>query len=152
ACGDFRSEQAENGAVFVGAPDCAVFAKETGARAFLAPETAGAVKQARREPFEADGDFPKRATKAGNDAIDEATADESFAYDRGCRPLRTVSKEITDSDSKVMVRVQQAGRGGDNSVTIRVGIVAEGDVEAVLEFDQAGHRKGAGAIHPDFAV
>src|SRR5258705_9077175 len=66
--------------------------------------------------------------------------------------MRTVSEKITDSDSKVMIRVQQAGGRGDDSVTVCVGIVAEGDVEPVLEFDQAGHGGGTGAIHADFAV
>ena len=35
---------------------------------------------------------------------------------------------------------------------VGVGIVGEGDVEAILELDQPGHCPGAGAIHADFAV
>ena len=35
---------------------------------------------------------------------------------------------------------------------IGVGVVGEGDVEAVAHADQTGHRIGRGAIHPDLAV
>ena len=78
ACRDFRREQAEDEAVLVRAPDRAVTPQETGAGAFLAAEAAGAVEQARREPFEADGDFPKLAIEAADDAINKAAADQSL--------------------------------------------------------------------------
>ena len=61
ACLDFRREQAEDEAVFVRAPDRAVTPQKTGAGAFLAAKAAGTVEQARREPLEADRDFPKLA-------------------------------------------------------------------------------------------
>ncbi len=51
-----------------------------------------------------------------------------------------------------MVWVQKTGGGSDDAVPIRVGIVAEGDVKAVLKFDQPCHRIWAGAIHPDFSI
>ena len=72
---DFRGEQAENEAVFVGAPDFAVFAQKTGPGTFLTAEVTRTVKQAWCEPFEADRDLPEFAIEAGDYTIDEATAD-----------------------------------------------------------------------------
>ena len=130
----------------------AVAPEETGASAFLAAEATGSVEEAGCKPFEADGHFPKLATEAGNDAIDETTADKRFADDCACRPLRAVGKEITDGDGEVMVWVQKTSGGSNDAVPVSVGIVAEGDVETVLKFDQACHRIGARAIHPDFSI
>src|ERR1700676_2995031 len=96
ACGDFNREQAKGGHVFVRASRRTVAPEETGARAFLATEATGSVEEPGCKPFEADGLFPKPATEAGNDAIDETTADKRFANDCACRPLRAVDKEITD--------------------------------------------------------
>ena len=116
------------------------------------PKQQVAVKQAGREPFEADRHLPKLATKAGNHPIDETAAHERFADDGALRPLRADFEEIADGDGEVMVRVQQAGGRSDDAMPVSIGIVGEGDVEAILEFDQPGHRPGAGAIHADFAV
>ena len=51
-----------------------------------------------------------------------------------------------------MVGIQEPGRSRDDAVPVRVRVVAERDVEAVLEFDQAGHRIGTGAVHADLAI
>ena len=51
-----------------------------------------------------------------------------------------------------MIRVEQAERRRDDAVPVDIGIVAPGDVETIFQFDQAGHRVGAGAIHADLAV
>jgi hypothetical protein len=103
---------------------------------FNPPIEASLPEETRCEPFEADGHFPKLAAEAGYDAIDETTTDECFTDDCICRPLRAVGEEITDGDGEVMVWVQKTGGGSDDAVPIRVGIVAEGDVKAVLKFDQ----------------
>ena len=63
-----------------------------------------------------------------------------------------MSEEIADGDGEVMVRVQETDGRSDDAVPVSVGIVAESDVEPVLKLYQAGHRKGARAIHSDFAV
>src|SRR5260221_625380 len=97
-CGDFCREQAEDKSVFIRAPDSAVAPKETGSGAFLAAKATGAVKQSGREPFEADWHFPKLATEACDDSIDETTADERCANDCVWRPLHAVGQKIANSD------------------------------------------------------
>ena len=52
----------------------------------------------------------------------------------------------------MVVRVQQAGSGGDDAVAVGIGIVSEGDVEAVPQLGEPGHRVGRGAVHPDLPV
>ena len=61
-------------------------------------------------------------------------------------------EQIVDRDREVVVGVHQPGGGRDDAVAVDVGIVAPGDVETLLEADQARHRIGAGAIHADLAV
>ena len=51
-----------------------------------------------------------------------------------------------------MVGVHQAAVARDDAVAVVVGVVAKGDVEAVLELDQPGHGLGRGAVHADLAV
>ena len=63
-----------------------------------------------------------------------------------------MGQQVADRDGQVMVGVHQAQRFRDDPVAVGVGIVAKGEVEAVLELDQARHRIGAGAIHADLAV
>jgi hypothetical protein len=42
--------------------------------------------------------------------------------------------------------------GRDDAMAVHVGVVAPGDVEAVLQVHQTGHGVGAGAVHADLAV
>ena len=56
--------------------------QETRSSAFFSAEAAGSVEQAGRKPFEADRHLPQFAIEAGNDTIDQATADECFTNDR----------------------------------------------------------------------
>ena len=53
---------------------------------------------------------------------------------------------------EVVVGVHQPGIGGDEAVTVRVGVVARGDVMGGALRDEVGHRRGGGAVHPDLAV
>ena len=62
-----------------------------------------------------------------------------------------MGKQILDCHRQIVVRVHQT-RLGDDAVTVVVRVVAKGDVELVLERDQARHGERAGAIHPDLAV
>ena len=51
-----------------------------------------------------------------------------------------------------MVGVHQPGIGRDDAVTVGIGVIAGGDVVAVLLGHQAGHRAGRAAIHADLSV
>ncbi len=62
-----------------------------------------------------------------------------------------MGKQILDRHRQIVVRVHQTGLG-DDAVTVVVRVVAKGDVELVLEGNQARHCERAGAIHPDLAV
>ncbi len=62
-----------------------------------------------------------------------------------------MSEQILDRYRQIVVRVHQAGLG-DDAVTVVVWVVAKGDVELVLEGNQARHGERAGAVHPDLAV
>ena len=77
--GDLGREQSEERAILVGCPHRAVAAQEARAGAFFAAETARAVEQPGREPFEADRHFGKLAAQAGDDAIDHAAGDQCLA-------------------------------------------------------------------------
>ncbi len=51
-----------------------------------------------------------------------------------------------------MVRIHQPGRRCDDAVPIGVGIVRKGDLVAILEPEEPGHRVRAGAVHANLAV
>ena len=51
-----------------------------------------------------------------------------------------------------MVRVHQSHAFGDDPVTVKVGIIAKGDVKILFQRHQPGHGIWGGAVHPDFAV
>ena len=61
-------------------------------------------------------------------------------------------EQVVDRDGQVVVRVQQPGARRDDAVAVGVGVVAERDVEAVLQRDQARHRVRRRAVHADLAV
>ena len=63
-----------------------------------------------------------------------------------------MGEQVANRDSQVMVGVHEPHRLGDDPVPVGIGVVAEGEVEAVLELDQAGHRIGARAVHANLAV
>jgi hypothetical protein len=51
-----------------------------------------------------------------------------------------------------VVRIEQSRAGRDNAVPVRVGIIGERDVEAILQLSEARHRVRRGAVHADPAV
>ena len=63
-----------------------------------------------------------------------------------------MGQEVMDCNSKVMVGVHQPHGTGDNSVSVSVGIICEGNLELVFKSYQACHRIWAGAIHPYLPV
>ena len=68
------------------------------------------------------------------------------------RPVRAMREQVADGHGQVVVGVHQPGRGRDDAVPVRVGVVGEGDAVLILEADEPGHRVGAGAVHADLAV
>ena len=60
-------------------------------------------------------------------------------------------EQVVDSYAQIVVGVHQPARG-DDSVAIDIGVVAEGDIEIVLESDQAGHGVRRRTIHANLAV
>src|SRR5262249_24914911 len=118
----------------------------------LAAKKKRAVVEPFDKPFEANRNFAESAPERSHDPIDEATAHERLAYSGLMRPMGTMSQKIIDGHSKVMIRIHQAQRRGDNAVPICVGIVREGDLELILQTHQTRHRIRAGTIHSDFPV
>ncbi len=108
--------------------------------------------QSGREPLEAHRHFVKLPSKALHHAVNDAAADQRFADGGGGVPFRPMRQQIVDGHGQVMVRIEQAGRWSDDAVAVSVRVVAEGDVELVLELHQAGHRVRTGTVHADFAV
>ena len=87
-----------------------------------------------------------------HDPVDQAAADQRLAHGGRRRPVGAVRQQVADRHGEVVVGVHQPGGGRDDAVAVGVGVVAEGDVEPVLQLHQAGHRVGAGAVHADLAV
>jgi len=64
---------------------------------------------------------------------------DRLANRRIAAPLRTILEEVENGDRKVMVG-RSNPRFCDDAVPIMIGVTGEGDVEAILESDQASHR------------
>ena len=101
------------------------------------------------EPLEADRDLEQAAAEVGGHPVDHRARDERLA-DRDVRaPVAAAAEQVADRDREEVVRVEEARARRDDPVAVGVGVVAEGDVEAVLQRDQAGHRVGRRGVHPD---
>ena len=145
-------QQAQDQAVLVGRPGRAIAAQERRARALLAAEPERAVEQPVDEPLEAHRHLDEPAPEAGDDAIDDAAADQRLAHPGVAGPVARAAEQVRDAGGQVVVGVQQAGARRDDAVPVRVRIVGERDVEAVLEVGQPRHRVGRRAVHADLAV
>ncbi len=148
---NFRRQQRQNETILVGGPDGTIFAQEGGARALLATKAKLAAVEAIHEPLEADRYLFEGAANLTGNPVNHGRRYQRLA--NGCigRPAGAVGKQILDCHRQVVVRVHQAGLGND-TVTVVVRVVAKGDVELVLESDQARHGERAGTVHPDLAV
>ena len=85
-------------------------------------------------------------------AVDHAARHQRLADGGVGAPARAVLEQVPDRDREVVVRVHQPAAAGDDAVAVAVGVVAERDVEAILEPDQARHRVRRRAVHADLAV
>ena len=61
-------------------------------------------------------------------------------------------EEVENGDREVVVGIHQSGRARDDAVPIGVGVASKGDIEAILEADQALHCVGRGRIHANPTV
>ena len=61
-------------------------------------------------------------------------------------------KQVVDRHREVVVRRQQAGAARDDAMAVVIGVAGEGDVEAILQADQALHGVRRRRIHADLAV
>ena len=148
---DLRREQREQDAVLVGRPRRAVAAQEAGSGALLAAEADRAVDEPLDEPLEADRHLDQAAAERVGDEVDHRAGHERLADPR-VRPVARAAEQVVDRDREVVVGVHQAGRRRDDPVAVGVRVAGDGDVEAVLELDQPGHRVRRGAVHADLAV
>ena len=77
---------------------------------------------------------------------------QGFADDGASRPLRPVTQEVANGHREVVVWVHESDRRRDDAVAVGVGIIAESDVESVLEAYQAGHGVRTRAVHANLSV
>ncbi|MNF49783.1 hypothetical protein D3C84_310660 [compost metagenome] len=66
--------------------------------------------------------------------------------------MRPVLEQVVDGHREVVVRCQQTTGRGDDAVTVVVRVAGKGNVEALLETDQALHGMAGGRVHADLAV
>ncbi|KWV87536.1 hypothetical protein PFLmoz3_02819 [Pseudomonas fluorescens] len=152
ARGHFRGQQGRDQAVLVGTPHAAVLAQERGTGAFFAAKPQRPLKQAIGKPFEAHWHFVQATADARRDAVDQAAADHGLAHGRIGTPVRAVLEQIVDGHRQVVVGRQQTTGRRDDAVAVVVRVAGEGNVETLLETDQALHGIAGGRVHANLAV
>ena len=150
--GHLGGEQPEQDPVLVGGPDASVAAQEGGTGALLATEAERGVQQARDEPLEAHRHLEQRAALPGGDAVEQGRGHHRLADLGRGRPARAVLEQVRHGQRQEVVRRQQARLPGHDAVPVRIRVVAEGEVEAIPQLDQARHGRGRRAVHADAPV
>ena len=92
------------------------------------------------------------AAQLARHAVDHLAADQGLAHRRRRAPLRAILEQVKNRHRKIVVGRQQACAFCDDPVPVVIGIAGKGDVEAVLEADQALHGPGRGRVHADLSV
>ncbi len=151
-CQDLGRDQVEDEAVLVGGPDRTILAQERRASAFLAAKAKRAVQQPIDEILEAHGHLAQGASQVRRNAVDHRARDQRLANGHVLAPTGPVLEQVPDGSSQEVIGVHQPDAAGDDAVAVVVRVVAEGDVELILELHQAGHRVGRGAVHANLAV
>src|SRR5579872_1705851 len=105
ARGNLRRQQIHDRTVLVGRPYCAVKAKKTCSSAFFSAETVRAIDQTRHKPFETHRHFAELAAELFDDPVNHAAAHQRLSYRNCVTPLGAVSEQISDGNSKVVIRV-----------------------------------------------
>ncbi len=150
--GDLSRQQAQRRAVLVGRPHPAVAPQEGCASALLAAEPHGSVLQAGHEPLESDGHLDQLPTELGGHPVDHAAAHQSLADPGSVAPAAAGGEQVPDRHGQVVVRVHETARRRHDAVPVRIGVVAERDVEVVLQRDEVRHGVRGRAVHADLAV
>ena len=128
-----RREQPQQEAVLVGHPRRSVEPQERGAGALLAAEAQGAVEQPAHEVLEADRHLDELPSDVGSHAIDHAAAHDGLAHRRVRAPARPVAEQIRDAHGQIVVGIEEPGAPGHDAVAVGVGVIGEGEIEAVAE-------------------
>ena len=125
---------------------------ERRAGALFAAEAKRAVEQAIHKPLETDRHLVELTAKLGGDTIDHLAAHQRLA-NRGClAPFWSVLEEVVDGHRKIVIGWKQSRASSDNPMPVMVGIACEGDLELILQADQALHRIRRGGVHADLTV
>ena len=90
--------------------------------------------------------------EVGHDAVDDRGAHERLADRDLVTPLPPAAEQVRDRRREHVVGVHQPGPRHDDAMAVRVGVVAERQVEPVAQLHEAGHRVRARRVHPDLAV
>ena len=64
----------------------------------------------------------------------------------------SVGEQVLYRNCQVLVWIHQSGRGRDNSVAVRIRVIAKCELKLVFESHQTRHRVRTGAVHADLAV
>src|SRR5215471_17323203 len=92
----FGCEQVHDRSVFVRCPNSSFMPQKTGASAFFTAKAKRSIEKTRREPFESYRHLAQSPPEFAYYAINDAAADQRFAYGRLRLPLRPMCEQITN--------------------------------------------------------
>ena len=90
------------------------------------------MQQAVYKPLKTHGDFHHLPAKAVRHPVNDGTADQGFADGQVLFPQGAVLRKVGNRHAEVMVGVHQPHAFGDNTVAVKVGIVAEGNIKILF--------------------
>ncbi|GAK49003.1 hypothetical protein U14_00221 [Candidatus Moduliflexus flocculans] len=85
-------------------------------------------------------------------AVNHGTRHQCFTNRSIFSPARTILEQIPDRDGQIMIRIHQARAFRHDAMPVIIRVIAESDVEAVFQSDQASHCIRRRTIHPNFTV
>jgi predicted phosphohydrolase len=76
-------------------------------------------------------DLDEATSQSFRHAVDQAAADDGLA-DRGLgRPHASMREQVRNRDSQVVIGIHQSRRRRDDPMAVMVGVIGEGEVEAI---------------------
>src|SRR5262249_52320816 len=100
--------------------------QERRTRTLFATETESTIAQSVHKPLESYRDLDQLATEFGCRAVNHGATHHRFADCDLLWPVRPMAKEIRDSHSEVLVRVQEPSTTSDNPVAVHISVVGKG--------------------------